>query len=43
MHNSLKRLVAVALGTATLFCAGAPLAAAPVPFVCSGPKVAAAR
>jgi hypothetical protein len=33
----------LALVTATLFCAGAVLAAAPVPFVCSGPKVAAAR
>ena len=43
MHNPLKRLVAVALVTATLFCTGAALAAAPVSFVCSGPKVAAAR
>jgi hypothetical protein len=39
----LKRLVAVALVTATLCCSGAVLATAPVPFVCSGPKVAAAR
>jgi hypothetical protein len=43
MQNCLKRLVAVALVTTTLFCTGAALAAAPVPFVCSGPKVAAAR
>jgi hypothetical protein len=43
MQNRLKRLVAVALVTATLFCTGAALAAAPVQFVCSGPKVAAAR
>ena len=41
MHNRLKRWVA--LVTATLFCLGAALAAAPVPFVCSGPKVDAAR
>jgi hypothetical protein len=43
MHNPLKRLVAVTLVTMTLFGAGAAWAAAPVPFVCSGPKVAAAR
>ncbi len=32
MQNRLKRLVAVALVTATLFCSGAALAAAPVQF-----------
>jgi hypothetical protein len=43
MQNRSQRSVAVALVTAHLFFSVAALAAAPVQFVCSGPKVDAAR
>ena len=43
MQNRSKRSVAVALVTATLFFSVGALAAAPVQFVCRGPKVDAAR
>ena len=43
MQNYSKRSVAVVLVTANLCFSAAAFAAAPVPFVCSGPKVDAAR